>query len=126
MGVIDPTREQIGELARAPGEGPVVMINLLAFRTPDGAKSYERYGREAQPYLERAGAKLLYGGAGRHLVIGEGQRPWWDAIVVVEYPSVDAFLTMIKDPGYQDAHVHRAEALERAELIATAPGALGL
>lgn len=126
MGVIDPTREQIGQLARTFGEGPIVMVNLLAFGAPDGAKSYERYGTEAQPYLERAGAKLLYGGGARHMVIGEDQRPWWDAIVVVEYPTVDAFLTMIKDPGYQAVHVHRAEALERAELIATAAGTLSV
>ena len=31
-------------------------------------------------------------------------------------------MTMVADPDYQAVHEHRAAALERAELIATAPG----
>jgi hypothetical protein len=39
-------------------------------------------------------------------------------------PSVAAFLAMVTNPDYQEIHVHGANALERAELIATVPGTL--
>jgi hypothetical protein len=28
-----------------------------------------------------------------------GEKPWWDAIIVVEYPSPAAFLDMVSDRG---------------------------
>ena len=52
-------------------------------------------------------------------MIGDGERPWWDAILVVEYPSPAAFLKMVADPDYLEVHKHREAALDRAELIAT-------
>jgi uncharacterized protein (DUF1330 family) len=121
--VIEPTPEQFTQLIQAPDDGPVVMINLVAFK-PDGEESYLRYGEAVQPFLETAGATILYGGAARQMVIGDGEQPWWDAILAVQYPSIAAFLAMATNPDYQAIHVHRAEALERAELIATAPGVL--
>ncbi|MHA2417042.1 MULTISPECIES: hypothetical protein [Mycobacterium] len=42
-------------------------------------------------------------------------------IVVVEYPTPEAFLSMVTSEEYRVAHVHRAAALDRAELIATSP-----
>jgi uncharacterized protein (DUF1330 family) len=39
-------------------------------------------------------------------------------IVIVEYPTPDAFLSMVTSEEYRVAHVHRAAALDRAELIA--------
>jgi uncharacterized protein (DUF1330 family) len=122
--VIDPTPEQVAQLTQLPDDGPIVMINLLAFKQSDGVRSYERYGELVQPFVEKAGGKILHFGAARQLVIGEGGRAWWDAIGIVEYPSVAAFLAMVTNPDYQAIHVHRAEGLERAELIATAPGTL--
>lgn len=116
---IVPASEQSALLAELPGEEPVVMINLLQFKQPDGASHYARYAREVVPHLEAVGAKLLYAGTARAFVIGEGARPWWDAILVVEYPSPPAFLSMVTSEGYAAVHVHREAALERAELVAT-------
>jgi uncharacterized protein (DUF1330 family) len=59
------------------------------------------------------GGKLRYAGANPHNVIGDGPRPWWDAILVVEYPSPQAFVDMVRDPDYQKVHEHRAAALEQ-------------
>jgi uncharacterized protein (DUF1330 family) len=117
-----PTGEQIEALSRLPKDVPVVMVNLLAFKRPTGPQSYARYAGEVRPHLQRAGARVLYLGEQRQIVVGAGEHPWWDAVVLVEYPSVDAFRAMIGNPDYQLAHRHREDALERAELIATAHG----
>jgi|SRR5436190_17242099 len=114
-----PTAKQAQQLAQIPEDQPIVMINLLRFNQPDGAEHYGRYAREVQPHLERVGAAPIYAGTAEAFVIGEGLRPWWDAIIVVRYPTRQAFLDMVMGEGYPEAHEHRAAALERAELIAT-------
>jgi uncharacterized protein (DUF1330 family) len=116
---IVPTREQSALLASLPPDQPVVMINLLRFKAPDGESHYARYAREVDPHLDAVGARALYAGSARAFVIGDEPRPWWDAILAVEYPSPAAFTTMVTSEAYGEVHVHRAAALERAELIAT-------
>jgi uncharacterized protein (DUF1330 family) len=120
-----PTAEQAEQLAQLADGEPVVMINLLRFKRPGGAERYERYAREVQPHLERVGGTPIYAGAAEAMVIGEGLRAWWDAIVVVRYPTRRAFVDMVSDEGYAEAHEHRAAALERAELIATTAWQIG-
>jgi uncharacterized protein (DUF1330 family) len=119
---VDPTAEQLARLPELPADTPVVMINLLAFKADGGAESYARYAAGVQPHLERVGGRLIYAGAHRQMVVGEQPDAWWDQILAVEYPSVQAFLSMVSDPDYQAIHVHRENALERAELIATVQG----
>jgi uncharacterized protein (DUF1330 family) len=116
---ITPTAEQTALLAELPADVPVVMINLLQFRQPDGAEDYQRYARDVAPHLDAVGARPLFAGDSRAFVIGDGPRPWWDAIVVVEYPTPAAFLSMVTSAGYLEVHAHRETALERTELIAT-------
>ncbi|MGE2713906.1 DUF1330 domain-containing protein [Mycolicibacterium litorale] len=102
-----------------PSDQPVVMVNLLKFAEPDGLESYQRYGAAVAPFLERVGASIVYGGTSPAFVIGDEGSPWWDVILVVEYPTPSAFLEMVTSEEYNAIHVHRAQALERAELIAT-------
>jgi uncharacterized protein (DUF1330 family) len=116
---IVPTGEQSALLAALPPEEPVVMVNLLRFKQPDGASHYARYAREVGPHLEAVGARALYAGNAQAYVIGEAARPWWDAVLIVEYPTPQAFMSMVTSEGYAEVHVHREAALERAELIAT-------
>jgi len=120
MSKVDPTPEQIQGLLALGADRPVVMVNLLKFRADGGVGHYETYGREVAPHLERAGARLLYSGSAEAFVIGDGPRPWWDAIVVVEYPAPSAFVAMVTDEEYLKVHRHRQDALDAAELIATA------
>ncbi len=123
MTAIEPTEAQLGTLlaAAADNDAPVVMINLLQFG-PNGADSYQRYAKEVQPFLESVGATVLYAGDAGHVVAGDIGSPWWDAVVVVRYPSRGAFVAMVTDPGYHErAHVHRAAALHSTHLIATDP-----
>jgi uncharacterized protein (DUF1330 family) len=120
-----PTAEQAQQLAQIPEDQPVVMINLLRFNQPDGLQHYELYARDVQPHLERVGGAPIYAGTAEAQVIGDGLRPWWDAIIVVRYPTRKAFLDMVSGEGYAEVHEHRAAALERAELIATTAWPIG-
>jgi uncharacterized protein (DUF1330 family) len=116
---LEPTPEQIAALAARPADTPVVMINLLHFRPNGGLESYVRYTQEVAPHLQRVGGTVRYAGAAPSVVIGEGEKPWWDAIIVVEYPSPAAFLDMVTNKDYLKVHEHRAAGLDRGDLIAT-------
>jgi uncharacterized protein (DUF1330 family) len=116
---LGPTAGQFAALTARPGDAPVLMVNLLKFKTAGGLESYQRYGREVAPHLERVGATVRYAGTAPAVVIGEGERPWWDAILIVEYTTPQAFIDMVTTPEYAQVHEHRAAALERGDLIAT-------
>jgi uncharacterized protein (DUF1330 family) len=116
---LEPTIEQFAALTARPADAPVLMVNLLKFKPEGGLERYRQYGREAMPHLERVGAAIRYAGEAPAFVIGDGERPWWDAILVVEYPTPQAFIDMVTTPEYAKVHEHRAAALERGELIAT-------
>jgi uncharacterized protein (DUF1330 family) len=127
---IEPTQVQFERLAASGEDGPVMMVNLLRFKERadgidaddgiSGAEAYARYGAAVQPYLEGVGGRLLLAGAATESVIGpeEGE---WDAVLVAEYPSRQAFLEMIGDPGYLAVHGHRAAGLADSRLIACRP-----
>ncbi|MCV6979019.1 DUF1330 domain-containing protein [Mycolicibacterium pulveris] len=99
------------------------MINLLRF-ADGGRDAYLRYVRGAGPHLQRVGGAVRYAGTAPAQVIGDGTEPWWDAILVVEYPSPAAFLDMVTNEEYLKIHEHRANALERGDLIATSTWAM--
>ena len=116
---IDPTgRDMKAFLAEAPDE-PVTMLNLLRF-VDGGAARYAEYlahfRRTAAPF----GAEIVYYGHGRAPVVAEpGQA--WDAVLLVRYPSREAFCAMVADADYQQFTHFRTEALEEAVLQATVP-----
>ncbi|MGE2816402.1 DUF1330 domain-containing protein [Mycobacterium heidelbergense] len=119
MSSLEPTPEQFAALTARPPDEPVVMVNLLKFKADGGLEHYAQYGREVTPHLERVGATVLYAGGAPAAVIGDGERPWWDAILVVQYPSPQAFIDMVTTQEYAKIHEHRAAGLERGDLIAT-------
>jgi uncharacterized protein (DUF1330 family) len=116
---LQPTPEQFAALAARPADEAVVMINLLKFRPDGGRESYARYAQEVTPHLQWVGGTVRYAGGAPTQVIGEDEKPWWDAILVVEYPSPAAFIDMVTNEEYIKIHEHRANALDRGDLIAT-------
>jgi uncharacterized protein (DUF1330 family) len=116
---LETTPVQTAALAARPADAPVVMVNLLKFRQNGGLQSYERYAQEVAPHLDRVGATVRYSGTAPAVVLGHGERPWWDAILIVEYPSPAAFIDMVTTEEYAQVHMHRAAALDRGDLIAT-------
>jgi uncharacterized protein (DUF1330 family) len=119
VSALEPTQEQFAGLANRPAGSPVVMVNLLRFRTPGDRERYVQYSQAVAPHLARVRATVLYAGTAPGVVIGDGQQPWWDAIVIVEYPTPSAFIDMVTSDEYAKIHEHRAAALERGDLIAT-------
>ena len=118
MSSLEPTPEQFEALAARPPDEPVVMVNLLQF-TDGGRTSYQRYVRETGLHLQRVGGTVRYAGTSPSQIIGDSEKPWWDAIIVVEYPSPAAFLDMVTNEEYLKIHDYRANALDRGDLIAT-------
>jgi uncharacterized protein (DUF1330 family) len=116
---LEPTPEQVAALAQRPADEPVVMINLLKSKADGGRGSYLRYTQEVAPHLQRVGGTVRHAGASPGQVIGDGEKPWWDAIIVVEYPSPAAFLDMVSNEEYLKVHEYRAAGLDRGALIAT-------
>ncbi|OBA71710.1 DUF1330 domain-containing protein [Mycobacterium sp. 1554424.7] len=116
---LEPTAEQFAALAARPKDVPVVMVNLLQFKSPGGLERYGQYAQQVAGHLERVGAEILFGGTTPGVVIGDGRRPWWEAIVIVRYPSPAAFIAMVTNEEYAALHEHRAAALDRGDLIAT-------
>lgn len=114
---IHPTEAQLKALPTRSIAGPVVMLNLLRFAGEEGRQSYARYGEGVLPFLQEVGAKLLVRLDARQLVIGPEDEQW-DELLLVEYPSLNAFLTMAMDPEYQEVARHRTAALSDSRLVA--------
>ena len=45
----------------------------------------------------------------------------WDEVLLVRYPSPEAFLAMLADPEYRAATIHRTAALADSRLIGCNP-----
>jgi uncharacterized protein (DUF1330 family) len=113
---IRPKREQIAALRERNLPGPVLMLNLLRFAPDGGAEAYRRYGGAAAPVLEKSGARVRYLGQVMGTVIA-GET--WDEVILVEYPTVQAFLDMSMAPDCP-AEL-RAGALADSRLYCTQP-----
>jgi len=46
---------------------------------------------------------------------------YWDACFIAEYPSAAAFVSMVRNPDYRKAVVHRTVGVEDSRLIRLAP-----
>ena len=117
---IDPRGADLKRLLQEDPGGPVVMLNLLRFRA-DGRESYDRYADAlGDRFLARYGAEVLYAGEGSTVLAAEpGQE--WDMVLLVRYPSREAFSRMVADPEYQEVTHLRSDALVEAVLQATVP-----
>lgn len=116
--MIDPTGPDLKRyLAEDPG-GPVVMLNLLRFRPDGGRERYAEYVDHFSATTSAYGAEVLYLGDGSTAVVAEAGQTW-DAVLLVRYPSRQAFSDMVRDPAYQAGAHLRTEALTEAVLQAT-------
>ncbi len=132
-GFIDPTKESFAAFRAADREGPIHMLNLVRLReravyqdgrTVSGAEAYAVYGRESLPVFSRLGGSIVWSGRFELMLIGPPAERW-DRCFIARYPSVSAFVEMIRDPVYREAVKHRQAAVEDSRLIRLAPGAAG-
>ena len=71
--------------------------------------------------MEPRGVRVLYSGEVKGLLIGGGD-DLWDAMALIQYPSSDVMLKMLRDEDYQRAQQHRAAGLEGQLLIECGAG----
>jgi uncharacterized protein (DUF1330 family) len=107
-----------------PGTGPILMLNMLKFA--DRRLYIEEYLPAFNRVMELLGmeAKMnMLSDVLANIVGDEGED--WDAILIVEYPSADAFLTVAQSDVYQEiAEPLRLSALADLKLYMTRQFAL--
>ena len=130
---IDPTKEVFAQFRANDRPGPIHMVNLVKLREQanyadgrkaSGAEAYAAYGRDSRPVFQRLGGRIVWQGRFELMLIGP-EAEYWDHCFIAEYPSVEAFVEMIRDPVYREAVKHRQAAVEDSRLIRTAPLPVG-
>ncbi|MDU0343547.1 DUF1330 domain-containing protein [Bosea rubneri] len=119
------SREAFTAFREAARPGPVQMLNLVRLheraRYPDereasGADAFAAYGRISAPVLARLGGRILWRGDFEQALIGPGGQRW-DVCFIAEYPSVEAFAALFRDPTYREAMAHRQAAVRDCRLL---------
>jgi len=132
-GFVDPTKEAFAAFCANDRAGPIHMLNLVRFRDkaayPDGrdatgVQAYAAYGRDSYPVFSRLGGRIVWRGKFELILIGPSDEKW-DECFVAEYPSVAAFVAMLRDPDYREAVKHRQAAVLDSRLIRLAPAQTG-
>lgn len=113
------------------GKGKVVMLNLLKFKSiadysdfemlrPNedisGREAYDLYMKNTLPHLTKAGSRILYFGDAQNFLIGPESKQW-DAVLLVEHASVEAFMEFAQNKDYIETTGHRTAALEDSRLL---------
>lgn len=139
MPFFNPTRDQFRAIGDLPGEGPVLMINLVRFRAEaayaeddpeygqapvSGEEAYRRYAQETEPLVLSLGGSQNWVGQPMLTVIGPEDESW-DHAFVARYPSAQTFMDMVRNPDYQKAVRHRTAAVADSRLICCREAPLG-
>ena len=119
---ISTTATQLAKLQGYPKDTPLVMLNILKFKAQTstnetGQEVYARYFKNASPFVEKSGGKLIWKGQVHNTVIGNSENQP-HIVFLVEYPSVSHFFAMVSNPEYQKIAGDRSIALEYGSLIA--------
>lgn len=130
MPSLNPSADQLrGFAERMPAGEPILMLNLLRFNQQanypadsghapcSGQEAYSRYSRTALHKVRAAGGDVQVA-AGVQLALIAPEQESWDEMLLVRYPSPEAFLAMLADEEYRAATVHRTAALADSRLIA--------
>jgi uncharacterized protein (DUF1330 family) len=117
---VDPRGTDLKRYLQEDPGGPVVMLNLLRY-AEGGHASYEQYADALRTtFLPRYGGEILYAGTGSTALVAESGQDW-DAVLLIRYPTRQAFSRMVADPEYQQVTALRTRALTEAVLQATVP-----
>lgn len=132
MPAYQPTADQFRAFRDDPYDGPIAQVNLLKFRVKadyatdhelhgadePGSAAYQRYVDAFQVAADEVGGTCLLYGATERYFIGQGD---WDAVLVMHFPSRQAFIQTLNHPDYHAMHQHRDAGLLCQELITTRP-----
>lgn len=105
--------------------GPIHMLNLIRLRdradyqdgrSATGMDAYSEYSRVSAPVLKRLGGRIVWRGGFELMMVGPSVEVW-DICFIAEYPSVEAFTEMMRDPVYREAMTHRQAGVKNSRLI---------
>ncbi len=124
-----PTLEQWCSLLNSTHTGPVVMVNMIRLEETaanpyspgeqlSGLELLMRYQAVSSATVERFGGTSVYSGLVGPAVIGHSI---WDIVGLVEYPDIEAFIGVFRDPAYRQAHLNRAAACAEHQLMLSFP-----
>jgi len=115
INAVHPTEEQIEGFLAVDHDGPIVMVNLLKFKPDGGRAHYAKYAAGIMPILERIGARVLFAGQAAFPLLGDVK---WDAVALVQYPTKEIPIEMLRSPEYAAIRPHREAGLEGQVLYA--------
>lgn len=130
---VDPTKQSFAAFREADRDGPIHMLNLIRLkpeatyadgRRATGGEAYAAYGRDSAAVFTRLGGKIVWQGQYELMLIGPDEERW-DICFIAEYPSVTAFVGMVRDPVYREAVKHRTAGVADSRLIRMAPLPVG-
>jgi uncharacterized protein (DUF1330 family) len=128
---LEPTQESGRAFFSRRIAGKVVMLNLLRYRTiadyssaPElappapisGEAAFRRYIDHTTPHLTKLGGKVLFFGGSSEFLIGPSTERW-DAVMLVQQESAEAFLSFASNREYRAGIGHRVAALEDSRLL---------
>ncbi|MEM7366795.1 MAG: DUF1330 domain-containing protein, partial [Pseudomonadota bacterium] len=115
-GHLEPTDDQVRAFYDHPHTGKIWMWNLLRFKQTEqsvGTETYNRYVEGINPIVEQLGGRILNRSRGGMTFIGPDE---WDEGLIIEYPSREAFLSMVQSAEYQEIVHFRQDAIEDSRL----------
>jgi len=122
--VMAETKVFVDFINNYPSGTPVVMVNILKFKDKSGKadesgqETYNNYSKNVAPLLAKVGGKLIWAGKVNKTIIGD-QMTQPDSILIVSYPSKEAFIEMATSEEYKVVGQDRAISLEYGGLLAT-------
>ena len=114
-------------------KGKIVMLNLLKFKSKGdytnleliqpqrpitGKEAYKLYTDNTLEALNEIGSRILFYGESKHFLIGPESEKW-DAVLLVEHPSVEKFMEFSQSKAYLNNVCHRTAGLEDSRLLPT-------
>ena len=99
--------------------GPVVVLNLLKFRSRESVRPYLEYIRKVSETCADSGIELVYAGALKERI--QGDIGDWDVVLLARYPNRRACYEMFRSAKYQQFHPLAEEGLERRVLWPSEP-----
>ena len=93
---------------------PVIVLNLLKFKSNDSLNSYFDYAANFFQTFGSRGAEVLY--CGKLMEKVQGDAGDWDIVLLVRYTNRKMFYDMLRSDEYQSFSYLREDALENAVL----------
>jgi uncharacterized protein (DUF1330 family) len=127
---INPSRESFQAFRDLKREGVLQMLNLIRLKAQavyedgtisTGAEAYRTYGKLSGPIFQALGGRIIWSGKPELMLIGPANDENWDIAFIAEYPDMNAFITMMRDPAYQAVTHHRTAAVENSRLVRMQP-----